>query len=208
VPAPARDARLLAAMSDTRSTSPGPDVLDSNDLVLLILGAPASSAELQDRCNGITRLEKLAFLLEHQTDFAEKVQTPAEALDFRAYHYGPYSQAVYDAVGLLAGIGLVTDRRVNVSSRLESGEELESMDWGDLGASGSTDRPYVERQIELTEKGKLVVGLLRERVGEEALRQITEVKDRFGTMPLRGLLRYVYDRYPEMAAESRIRDTL
>jgi hypothetical protein len=91
--------------------SASPDVLDSNDLVLLILGAPSASPELQDRCNGITRLEKLAFLLEHQTDFAEAVQTPTEDLDFRAYHYGPYSQALYDAVGLLASIGLVTDRR-------------------------------------------------------------------------------------------------
>ncbi len=34
------------------------------------------------------------------------------------------------------------------------------------------------------------------------------MKDRFGSMPLRQLLRYVYSRYPEFAEKSRIKHSL
>jgi hypothetical protein len=181
--------------------------VDASDLVLLLLAAPTAIADLQDQCRGITRLEKLAFLLERETDFANTVRVPTDDLHFQPYHYGPYSKELYDAVTFLASIGLLRDRRVDVSSRLEIGEEYEGFEWTDLGAGSPTeDRPYVERRIDLTDKGRLVARLLSERVGDPAVQRITAVKDRFGSLPLRQLLRYVYDIYPQMAAESRIRD--
>jgi hypothetical protein len=209
--------RLLVVTGPTPQPdelSPSPTVhpddgVDANDLVLLLLAAPTADATLQAQCPGITRLEKLAFLLERETDFDAVVRIPAEDLHFRPYHYGPYSSELYDAVAFLASIGLVRDRRVDASSRLEVGEEFEGFDWTDLGAGSPTaERPYVERRIELTDKGQLVARLLAERVGSAAVDRITSVKDRFGPLPLRQLLRYVYDTYPQMAAQSRIRDEL
>jgi hypothetical protein len=201
-------------MSDPRSAPSGAghassQAVDPNDLILLMLAAPGGPPDEPGRCRGITRLEKLAYLLQEETDFDEAARLPTDALHFRAYHYGPYSQALYDGVSLLASIGLIRDRRVDVSSRLEVGEEFEGLDWTDLGAgSPDVNKPYFERQIELTDKGELVAGLLAERIGDGAMSRITDIKRRYGSLPLRQLLRYVYDTYPEMAAESRIRDEL
>ncbi|WCB91575.1 hypothetical protein DSM104299_00246 [Baekduia alba] len=96
-------------MSDTRSPSPGPDVLDSNDLVLLILGAPASSAELQDRCNGITRLEKLAFLLE-PTGWRSPFKPSRDGRVSR--------QRLYTQPELRAGIEQIRDRQPSAVARV------------------------------------------------------------------------------------------
>src|SRR5689334_16535467 len=118
-----------------RSSMTVPDAVDAGDLVLLILGAPAIHEGLDGRCNGITRLEKLAFLLERETDFAEAAAVPTDDAGFRAYHYGPYSQKIYDAVGMLSSIGLVVDRRVHVGVEPDAEEEMASLEWTDLGAS-------------------------------------------------------------------------
>lgn len=185
------------------------DRIDHTDLILLLLGAPTRDVEQQGRCRGITRLEKLAFLLEEETDFSDKARLPTDELHFRPYHYGPYTREVYDAVALLSSIGLLRERRVDAVSGLELGEEYDELDSVDLGlSSGVTETPYVERVLELTDKGELIARVIGEKVGREATVIVSELKDRFGVMPLRQLLRYVYDLRPDMAVESRIRDAI
>jgi len=74
------------------------------------------------RCNGITRLEKLLFLVEKETDLAAEVD---ETFPFEPYHYGPYSQQVYDAVDMLESLQLLGERRIQAQSGLDLGEEVE-----------------------------------------------------------------------------------
>lgn len=182
--------------------------IDHTDLVLLLLGAPSSDLAQRGRINGITRLEKLAFLLEEESDFHRRAETPTERLHFKPYHYGPYTKEIYDAVSFLVSIGLIQERRVDAASGLEVGEEYEGLDWADLGAGGAADQPYVERRLKLTHTGEKVATILAQRVGPDAVKVISELKDRFGTMPLSQLLRYVYAARPDMAAASKIKDTL
>ena len=69
-----------------------------SDIVLMLLGAPTIHNNAQGRVNGITRLEKLLFLASEEEDIQRSVKEP---LIFVAYHYGPYSRDVYEAVEIL-----------------------------------------------------------------------------------------------------------
>ncbi|HZQ80747.1 MAG TPA: hypothetical protein VFB25_02090 [Gaiellaceae bacterium] len=176
--------------------------LDQTDTILLLLAAETSNAKQRFRCDGITRLEKLVFLLKQETDFDNEVQEP---FAFEAYHYGPYSREVYDAVDFLKAMQLMSERQVDVSSGLDVSEEVEALDPYD--ALGEDDR-YIERQLELTEDGKAVAKVLSTRVSPSGKEALKKIKDKYGTMPLRQLLRYVYDRYPAYAENSLIRDAI
>lgn len=183
--------------------------LDHADLVLLMLGAPTADPEQDGRCAGITRLEKLAYLLERDSRFDELTREPSEELHFQPYHYGPYTREIYDAVDLLVGIGLVRERRRTTGTSLDLAEEIGGLDPRDLGIFGGTrNERYVERVFELSEKGRYVARVLAERVGSGAVSEITRIKDEYGSMPLRSLLRRVYKAHPEMTTRSRIRDNL
>lgn len=175
--------------------------LDQTDTILLLLGAETADPHQRFRCDGITRLEKLLFLLEHETEFVKEV---AEPFTFEAYHYGPYSPDVYSAVDFLKAMRLVEEQQIDVGSGLDVGEAAEALDAGDIN-QGS---PYIERQLRLTDDGKAVAKVLSTRVSPDGKKALTEVKDRYGSMPLRQLLRYVYSRHPEFAEKSRIKHTL
>ena len=71
--------------------------LKLDDMIILLLGAPSKIPTLQDRLEGITRLEKLIFLLERETDYSDLIDKETE---FHAYNFGPFSAQVYKAVGL------------------------------------------------------------------------------------------------------------
>lgn len=183
--------------------------IDHADLVLLLLGAPSSDPRQDGRCAGITRLEKLAFLLETESSFREVAKQPSEELHFKAYHYGPYTREIYDAVDLLVAIGLVDEKRRATGTSLDVAEEIDGLDPRDLGIMGGRERErYVERVFELSDKGRYVSRVLAERVGNDAMGEIRDIKDRYGPLPLRQLLRQVYDGHPDMTTRSRIKDKL
>lgn len=175
--------------------------IDQTDTILLLLAAETADPKQRFRCDGITRLEKLLFLLDRETKFKDEV---AEPFVFEAYHYGPYSSAVYDAVDFLKAMRLLDERQIDVASGMDVSEEAEVLDATDLNQPNA----YVERQLFLTEDGKAVAQVLSTRVSPAGKAALTEIKDRYGSMPLRQLLRYVYNRYEEFTEKSRIRHAL
>lgn len=185
--------------------SPSPPPLDDTDLILVLLAAETSDPKQQFRCDGITRLEKLLFLLANEEEFKPFNKEVADLFTFEPYHYGPYSKAVYDAVDLLKALQLVRERRVDVSTGLDLNEEIEA-----LGGSEDPDElvEAIERQFTLTEDGRAVAKLLSTRLSPAAKTMLSRLKDRFGAMPLRQLLRYVYANYPPYTVKSRIRSEM
>lgn len=182
--------------------------MDHADLLLLMLGAPAGDPEQDGKCRGITRLEKLTYLLEEESRFHDVARVSSERFNFEAYHYGPYTREIYDAVDLLVGIGLVNEVRVQVGSGLDLAEEIDTLDARDLGMSSSGEGDYVERVFELSAKGRYISGVLASQVGGEAVSEISKIKQRYGRMPLRQLLRDVYSAHPDMTTRSKIKDKL
>ncbi len=45
--------------------------LEVDDVIVLLLGAPSKAPALQNRIEGVTRLEKLIFLLKQETPIGE-----------------------------------------------------------------------------------------------------------------------------------------
>jgi len=174
--------------------------LEQADLVLLLLAAPTKHEALQFRCNGITRLEKLLFLVDQETNLDAEID---ETFPFEPYHYGPYSKEVFDAVDMLESLQLLDEQRVQVASGLDLGEEAEILDEFDLN-----EDEYVERQLFLTQDGRDVARVLSKQLSPTGQAALTKIKDRYGEMSLRSLLRYVYATYPEFTTKSRIRDRI
>lgn len=173
----------------------GPVELVGSDLVLLMLAAPTKVDAARGRINGITRLEKLLYLADRETDVSSAVQD--EELVFKPYDYGPFSKEVYEASEILEEAGLVREERQVSGQSVDSLEDVEV-----TGASEADE--YVTRCFVLTEQGQAVAGLMGEQ-HPDVVRALSEIKDRYAARPLPALIQYVYRAYPDSAVNSKIR---
>lgn len=169
-----------------------------DDAVVLVLGAPSTAPSLKDRVEGVTRLEKLLFLLERETPLGSLL---TETPDFKAHHFGPFSARVYQAVESLAAAGLVEDSATRTSELLGSEDAWEATNlvYGD-------DAPYTPREFELTPRGRKYYSALVQELPAEVEGHVSKLKNQFGSLPLRQLIRYVYTQYPDFTTKSKIRD--
>ena len=171
-------------------------VLETDDAIVLLLGAPGATERDRGRIDGITRLEKLLFLLEKETDASHWMK---ESADFRSDNFGPFSAKAYQEIETLTTYGLVNDS-ATLSESAEDTWETENI----IGEA--TAEPYATRNLELTDKGQRYYKALLAELPPDAEAGVSELKRRFGSIPLRRLIRYVYQRYPEFTDRSIIRD--
>jgi uncharacterized protein len=174
--------------------------LEIDDAVVLLLGAPSRVRKLRGRIEGVTRLEKLIFLLERETSAGHWL---AEKGDFVAYNFGPFSVKVYQAVDMLSAAQIIND-----SGELTDNEEDSWERKHVIGESSGGPDPYVTRDFELTDRGWRYYNKLVEELPEGALDEIVALKNQFALLPLRQLVRYVYQRYGEYTDRSLIRDDI
>lgn len=163
------------------------------DLVLLLLAAPTKVRGAQGSIRGITRLEKLLFLATKEANVAAQVSEPFE---FISYDYGPYSREVYEAVELLEEAGLLREEAVTGGQPIDDIEEA---------AATASERAGVERHFYLTEDGSEVAKLLQKR-NPDLVTALAAIKDKYASLPLRRLIRYVYTAHPEYTQRSLIKD--
>lgn len=169
--------------------------VETDDAVVLLLGAPSERRSLENRIEGITRLEKMVFLLEHESDLAELL---AEQAEFKSHNFGPFSSKVYQAVDILAAAGILSDSMKSSDSADDSWEKQEVI--------GFDQDPYSTRDFDLTDRGKRYYRALIDELPEGTESELAKLKGRFGSLPLRQLIRYVYQKYPQFTDKSRIRD--
>ncbi|MDE0120295.1 MAG: DUF4065 domain-containing protein [bacterium] len=163
------------------------------DLVLMLMGAPTKHEQAIHRINGITRLEKLLFLADKEAHVQDNI---VDRLSFVAYHYGPYSHAIYKAIELLKEAEfIVEDREIDMAS-VDDIEEV---------ITGVYEEGSIERRFRLTETGLAVAELLGRKF-PEVWQGLTAIKERYADLSLQSLIRYVYTAYPTYAEQSRIRD--
>jgi uncharacterized protein YwgA len=155
------------------------------------------------RIAGITKLEKLVYLLEKETSLNELI---ARNFKYEPYHFGPYSAEVLDNIGALEALDLVK------ATLVPSKSYVEEADRDQVGAQvEESDANVVEGNknmevYELTDDGIKVANALFHSLDPQKQKEITELKDRFNDANLRQLLRYVYRKYPESTTESKIKD--
>lgn len=172
-------------------------LFEVDDAIVLILGAPTKFPALKDRLEGITRLEKLIFLMEKETDLGKLL---TEEPEFKPYDYGPFSAKIYDAVEVLKAAGLLEE-----SGRLSESPEDS---WESANLILGDDAQYATRDFQLTEKGRRYYNALASDLGKDAVKSASRLKDQFGSLPLRQLIRYVYQRHERFTERSKIRDKI
>jgi hypothetical protein len=169
-----------------------------DDAIVLLLGAPSRSPALRDRISGITRLEKLLFLLDKESPLGQRL---TEAPEFVAHNFGPFSSKVYQAVEMLEAAELVTDS-ASLSGSAEDSWEMNQF------ISDEPDSRYTTRDFELTERGRRYYAALLKDLPPDTEAIVKRLKDQFGGLPLRQLIRYVYTKYEDFTENSVIRDDI
>lgn len=176
--------------------------VEIDDAVVLLLGAPSSVVTPWGHLDGITRLEKLIFLLERETSLGAYLSDDA---DFIAYNFGPFSPKIYQEVDTLATAGLLTDSAVPTDDMADAWERLTAID---AAEEVRPEDAYTARNFALTELGQRYYDVLADQLPARVLEELSGFKDRFAALPLRQLVRHVYENYPEYTTPSLIRDDI
>ena len=174
-----------------------PTPIEVDDAIVMILGAPSDAPALQGRVEGITRLEKLVFLLQKESEIGSLL---TEDPSYRPDNFGPFSVKVYQAVETLAAADLITDSA-------EISQSTEDM-WESSHLVGTETDPYATRNFTLTARGKKYYNALINELHSDTERFLAQLKTRFAPLPLRQLIRYVYTKYPEFTHKSLIKDDI
>jgi len=157
------------------ATSRSPPPLPRATYVLLLLDAD-NGAPIRGR----TRLEKLTFLVQMRIVDGLKVGVTQESYRFRPFHYGPYTEEVFDDLMALQMLGLVS---------IVGDDEA-------------------QQTFAITPRGhEAVQRLVQEaRVTSVLVDEIRKIKATFGRMNLDQLVQRVYTDYPQYTEKSHIKD--
>lgn len=178
------------------------------DLLLLLLGVSGQGTP-SEGIGGITRLQKLLFLLEKE----ENVTPSGEGFTFEAYKAGPYSSKLYDDLEFLENLGLI-GRQVTAEGTEEEATEIDFTFEDLIGPEREKDDPsgpapdaYEEHRFYLTPTGlQKIQQLLADDTYRPLVDSISRIKSRYGQYSLNDLLYHVYTKYPEMTTESEIKE--
>lgn len=174
--------------------------VDREDLVLLLLDAAEHYLGVHE-LRGITRLEKLLFLLGRE----EHLESAEKLYEFQAYKFGPFSKDVYEATDFLRGIDFIEIDERSIASYYNTNEEMALREAiGDEEDDGSlVDQK--EKVFKLTDHGRKAAHNLRniwQAQTPAALAKLDTVIKRYGKLPLNQLIRYVYRQFPDWARNS------
>jgi uncharacterized protein YwgA len=173
-------------------------------------------ANKQAPLKGRTRLQKTAFLFEKevlkQYQFDKRFDI-VETMDFKPYHYGPFSKKVFQFVDLFENLGLVqVGSEKNQENRLDADifiDDLLQEDDRELNEDSSeVDANYIP-VYGLTEKGKDYVEVkLWLHLHPDQKQALDRLKKNCVETPLKLLLKHVYTSYPDSAADSQIKEEI
>lgn len=146
---------------------------------------------------GITKVQKLLFLIEEETNFGHTYRDEI-TLDFEGYKMGPFSPEVYDEIEFLINLGAI--KKEEIEETATDSYEIKEYDQeeGSEGLSG--------KKFKITDKGEKIARKLLDVVDEKQVQELEEKVEKYNTMSLMQLLEYVYSEYPEMTTESEIKD--
>ena len=177
--------------------------VEVDDALVLLLGAPSHRVR-PGRIEGVTRLEKLLFILDKEGDAKDWM---SEDPEFVPYNYGPFTPKVYQAVDTLSTTGIIEDSKASARDDSDTWEERDAIGSGNaIGESDEAPNPYVTRDFSLTDRGWKYYHVLEQEVGRKVVDGISAIKDDFAALPLNQLVRYVYSNHDEFTSKSLIRD--
>ena len=178
------------------SSAPHPGPIETGlDVVLALLYAKGATGTIAEPVCGITRLQKLLFLLWKEAAFYEDIPN---LYNFKAYDFGPCLDDLYDDLDFAEDIGLIAVHEVPSGNEFEGSDEEAFLEaFGFKFAKRVTRTDFV-----LTDTGRAAAKEVYDKLDEEQRNRLEQTKRRFNTMPFFDLLRYVYRKYPAFAKRS------
>ena len=166
------------------------------DLLIAMLAVPGSTGEPGEAIRGITRLEKLVFLVLKEGGLESRIDTPFE---YKPYDYGPYSTQVLKEIETLTTVNLIEIEKVP----LRSIKEVIDGQAARLGTGGDGEFERVLEVYRITQRGlRIWEGVVRGKLSREDIETISNIKREYNSMDLDQLLRTVYEKFPEYTAET------
>ena len=159
---------------------------------------------------GVTRLQKLLFLTSASPEYATLVSRgDAPRIEFEPYRMGPFTPEIYDAIQVLAAFTPPLVKASNVADeepdQIELARYVDELDLDLNEPPGSPPRPTL---FELTADGRRVADWIWSRLPNDLSDVVRDVERDYGRLPLRELLRRVYERFPAMTTRSEIKGQL
>ncbi|OYR66490.1 DUF4065 domain-containing protein [Halorubrum ezzemoulense] len=135
--------------------------------------------------HGVTKVQKLLFLVEQETEFFQEYEEDI-AFNFAPYKMGPFSENVYTELEFLLSMGAISSH---------------PMDEPEISM---TDSELRQKTFQITPKGEKIATQLSNQLEPEYDDELRDLVETYNDLPLRELLRYVYQTYPNFAVESEI----
>lgn len=165
------------------------------DVVMVLLYAPGSSGKIGEPVKGITRLQKLLFLLWKEGKFFENIP---DLYGFQAYDFGPCMDDIYDDLDFAEDIELIKITEVSSGNEFEDGDEKAFLE--DFGFHISNKG--IRRDYSLTSTGKKAAKGMYDSISAVDRKNLVKIKKKYNAFPFFKLLRYVYQKYPKFAEKS------
>lgn len=175
-------------------------------LYLLYLGDNKVNTPIE----GTTRIQKMFFLFEKEIlpHLKKKDYDPPE---FFAYNYGPYSSKLTENIDFFINMGFVSEKELDYVKPPKAIEEetYGEADWlfGEMEKSDTDEQQVKEHIYALTPQGvEYVRSHLLDLYDQEDAAYLKQFKNKICSMPLNGIIDYVYHKYEEMTFNSLIKD--
>lgn len=181
--------------------------IDSKKALLLLLYLPLNN-ENERSVKGNTRLQKMMFIFEKEIYPILKPSLYYEQPEFFAFDYGPFSSQVLDDLQFFINIKFIIEKDLNYNSNYDEAYNYEMYEYGDYEYSKKiSDKSYIE--YSLSNKGiEFVKNKISPLFNTEQLNLLSEFKIKINNTPLKAILKYVYQKYPDMTGKSKIKDII
>jgi len=177
------------------------EIDDLSDFLLLLLYVPGASGKVGEPIKGITRLQKMLFLLVQETEIGKKFD---EKLSFQAYKYGPFSSELYDSIDFLKEMELIETKYQKYDVLTQKIEELEYEE--DYESMEEKSKPDTIEVFKLGNVGRAMAEDIFEELDENQKNELEGIKKAVNSLPYLELIRFVYKKYPDYAKVSEIKE--
>jgi len=175
------------------------------DILMLLLYSEGKTGKIGEPIEGITRLDKIMYILSQSKEFSPVVQ---ENYEFQADNFGPFAPELFDDIQALKQECIIeTSSEKRTKNKIDTADE-ESVERvfeeePDMQVSW---KKYPLETYKLTELGMRIAAQLYNNLTQSQREELKRVKGTFGEMSLKNLLYYVYSKAPSsMLEKSKIK---
>jgi len=184
--------------------------LKGKDLLLALLYIPGKTGQQNEPIVGRTRLTKMIYLFRKEL-YPKFSNISEESLpEFFAYDYGPFSKDLLNDIRFFVMLGFINEEQTeNEMQEVEAEEYSNDIEEDRVFSDESymcEDEMPKEYRYSLTKKGiEYTQKNIMERFTDDQRNILIRFKKKINSLTLDQILSYVYNKYSEDAANSKIK---